>query len=269
MLNIKINENISNDNKVEKKAKINKIINDKKGDNYEKLIYLAMLAEQASKYDDMVEFMKKVASERTGDFNSDEKSLMSVAFKNFISVNRQVNKTIKTYENKEKKKNNSPYLSYILEYKKLILDEFIEQCQNIINFIEKICLPKAKENESKGFYLKMLGDYNRYIGEYVEGSLKNKIIDSCNKYYSEADKILKNFPYINPIKLGLLLNTTNFYYDIMEDPQKAIKLSEIAVKKFEVEKAKNNIDKESDEFKDSQKIYELIKENLDLWKAKK
>ena len=56
------------------------------------------------------------------------------------------------YENKEKKRDNSSFLSYILEYKKLILDEFIEECQDIINFIEKICLPKAKENESKSYY---------------------------------------------------------------------------------------------------------------------
>ena len=128
-----------------------------------------------------------------------------------------------------------------MEYKKLILDEFIEESQDIITFIEKICLPKAKEEESKGFYLKILGDYNRYIGEFVEGTLKNKIIDNCNKYYSEADKILNNFPYIKPIKLGLLLNKSVFYYEMMNDHQKAINLAEIGVKKFEEESAKNNI----------------------------
>ena len=268
IMNIKNNENIFNNYKVKKKAKINKIINEK-GYNYEKLIYLAMLAEQAKKYDDMAEFMKKVASEKTDGLYSDERNLMSIAFKNFISVNKSSIRTVMVYENKEKKRDNSSFLSYILEYKKLILDEFIEECQDIINFIEKICLPKAKENESKSYYLKMLGDYNRYIAEFIEGSLKNKIIDNCNKYYSEADKILNNFPYINPIKLGLLLNTTKFYYEIMNDHQKAINLAEIGVKKFEEESAKNNINKESDEFKDSQSIYGLMKENLDMWKAEK
>ena len=111
----------------------------------------------------------------------------------------------------------------------------------------------------------MLGDYYRYIGEFVEGSLKNKIIENCNKYYSEGNKILNNFPYTNPIKLGILLNTTLFYYEIMDNPQKAIELSEIVVKMFEKEKEKNKIDKDSD----SQKIYELVKENLDIWKAEK
>jgi len=265
MMNIKVDENISIDKKVEKKAKINKIINEKEY-NYEKLVYLAMLSEQASKYDDMVEFMKKLATERTYDFNSDERNLMSIAFKNKISLNRAAIRNIMNYENKEKKKDNSPYLSYILEYKKIYLDEYIEECQDIINFVEKVCLPKAKINENKGFYLKMLGDYNRYIGQYAKGSLKKKIIDNCNKYYSEGDKILSNFPYINPIKLGLLLNTSTFYNEIMNDPQKAIKLVEITIKKYEEEKEKNKIDEDSDEFKDSKSIIEVMKENLNSWK---
>ena len=103
MMNIKVDENISIDKKVEKKTKINKIINEKKG-NYEKLIYLALLSEQANKYDDMAEFMIKLASERTYDFISDEKNLLSMAFKNLISLNRKAIRTIETYENKEKKR---------------------------------------------------------------------------------------------------------------------------------------------------------------------
>jgi len=39
----------------------------------------------------------------------------------------------------------------------------------------------------------MIGVYNRYIGQYAEGSLKKKIIVNCNKYYSEGDKILRIF----------------------------------------------------------------------------
>jgi hypothetical protein len=43
MMNINTNENIINDRKAEKKLKLNKFIHEKKGDNYEKLVYLAML----------------------------------------------------------------------------------------------------------------------------------------------------------------------------------------------------------------------------------
>ena len=52
----------------------------------------------------------------------------------------------------------------------------------------------------------------------------------------------------------------------MNDPQKAIKLVEIAIKKYEEEKEKNKIDEDSDEFKDSKSIIEVMKENLNSWK---
>ena len=148
----------------------------------------------------------------------------------------------------------------------MISEEFIGQVEDTINFVEKNCLTKAKEAEVKGFYLKMIGDYYRFIGEFAEGSLKNKIIDNCNKYYSEADKILSNLSYLNPIKLGLLLNTAVFYKDIMNESQKAINLAENIIKKFEEEKKNKKIDEDSDDFKDSESIYSLLKENLEMWK---
>jgi len=269
MMNINANENIFVDRKLKKKNQINKIVNEKKGNNYEKFIYIAMLAEQASKYDDMAEFMKRVVSEKSDDMSSDERNLMSIAFKNVFAVNRSAIRTIIAYENKERKKENSSFLSYIMEYKKLVSDELIGQIEDIINFIEKNCLPKAKEDESKGFYLKMIGDYYRFIGEFAQGSLKNKIIDNCNKYYSEANKILSNFSYLNPIKLGLLLNTTVYYYEVMSSPQKAINLAQTIVKKFEEDRKNKKIDENSDDFKDSLSIYNLVKENLDMWKSEK
>ena len=265
MMNMKVNENIFNGNKMEKKTKINKIFYEKK-DILTKLIYLTLISEQARKYDDMTEFMKKYCSEKNDDLNFDERELMNNAFKNYIQLNRTAIKNIIVYEKKENQKDKSIYLLYILEYKKLILDEYIEDCKNIINFIGKICLPKAKEDESKSFYLKMIGDYNRYIGEFVEGSLKDKIINNCNKYYSQADKILKNVSYLNPIKLELILNTSAFYKEIMNDSQKAINLSEITIEKFEEEQKLNKIDEKSDKFKDAVNIYNLIKDNMYKWK---
>ena len=113
----------------------------------------------------------------------------------------------------------------------------------------------------------MIGDYYRFIGDFAEGSLKNKIIDNCNKYYSEADKILSNFSYLNPIKIGLLLNTTVYYYEVLSSPQKAINLAQTIVKNFEEDRKHKKIDENSDDFKDSLSIYNLVKENLDMWKS--
>ena len=88
---------------------------------YEKNVYLAMLAEQCSRYKEMVQFLEDMVKQRDKDLNSDERNLLSIAYKNSISGGRSAVRTIMAYEAKEKKKENSTFLPYITEYKKLWL----------------------------------------------------------------------------------------------------------------------------------------------------
>ena len=51
-------------------------------------IFLARVAEQAERFDDMVEFLKQVIDAKDGDFTTEERNLLSVGFKNLIGVKR-------------------------------------------------------------------------------------------------------------------------------------------------------------------------------------
>ena len=86
-------------------------------DKYEKQIYLAMLAEQCTRYEDMMAFLEDMVKIKTGDLSSDERNLLSIAYKNTISLDRQAIRALYAYESKEAKKSDSPYLEYIREYK--------------------------------------------------------------------------------------------------------------------------------------------------------
>ena len=51
----------------------------------EEKIFWARVAEQAERFDDMVEFLKEAISAKSGDdFTIDERNLLSVGFKNLI-----------------------------------------------------------------------------------------------------------------------------------------------------------------------------------------
>ena len=71
---------------------------------YEKNVYLAMLAEQCNRFDEMVQFLEDMVKNRDKDLNSDERNLLSIAYKNSISSKRTALRTISAYEKKEKKK---------------------------------------------------------------------------------------------------------------------------------------------------------------------
>ena len=62
--------------------------------NVDENIFLARVAEQAERFDDMVMYLDKVLDEKHGGVNSDERNLLSVAFKNLISSKRAACRTI-------------------------------------------------------------------------------------------------------------------------------------------------------------------------------
>merc|ERR1712160_98966 len=61
-------------------------------------IFLARVAEQAERFEDMVDFLEKVLEEKGADVTADERNLLSVAFKNLISSKRSACRTIQAYK---------------------------------------------------------------------------------------------------------------------------------------------------------------------------
>ena len=232
---------------------------------YEKNVYLAMLAEQCNRFNEMVSFLEDMLKQRDKDLNSDERNLLSIAYKNSISGLRSALRTIMAYENKEKKKENSTFLPYIQEYRKKVEDELTKTCKNVLKVIDDELLKKAEDDEAKVFYIKMKGDYNRYIAEYAENELKKEVTEDALKSYNEATAIAKNLKVLNSIALGLALNFSVFYYEVMNDHDKAIQIASEDLDN--ANKELPNIDEDAEEYRDTVSIVNLLKENLDMWKS--
>jgi hypothetical protein len=108
----------------------------------------------------------------------------------------------------------------------------------------------------------MIGDYYRYVAESATEDKLNEVKDGALKGYSEAEKLSTSLNPCNPIRLGLALNFSVFYYEVMNDHKKACELGEKALSEA-LEKI-DDVDEET--FRDAKSIIELLKENLSLWK---
>ena len=64
----------------------------------EENIFMARVAEQSERFDDMVDFLKPVIKEKGATLSNDERNLLSVAFKNLISSQRSGIRTISAIE---------------------------------------------------------------------------------------------------------------------------------------------------------------------------
>merc|ERR1712025_170381 len=116
--------------------------------------------------------------------------------------------------------------------------------------------------ESKVFYLKMKGDYFRYLAEVAIGDKRKEIMESSQEAYKAAfDVAQKEMPPTHPIRLGLALNYSVFYYEILNDPDNACNLA-----KHAFDDAIAELDTLSEEsYKDSTLIMQLLRDNLTLW----
>jgi hypothetical protein len=223
----------------------------------EENIFLARVAEQAERFEDMVEFLKSVLDQKGADLTADERNLLSVAFKNLISSKRTAWRTISAIEQNPKYQK---FGSSLVEYKRKIENGLYKDCENIIQIVQSKVLSKVAENEAKAFFVKMVGDYYRYIAETAQGEKLEQVKREALKAYNEAIGI--QLPPCNPIRLGLALNFSVFHYEVMKDHKQACVLADEAL-----QQALEKIDDlGEDDFRDAKSIIELLKENLTLWK---
>jgi len=226
------------------------------------LVEMAKLAEQAERYDDMVKYMKDLTMK--GEKLTDEqRNLLSVAFKNVVGARRSAWRIISSIEQKQTDKGEISTLAF--KYREEIEKELQERCDEVLTLIDNHLLKTVEQTQSpveaKVFYLKMKGDYYRYLVEVTTGDSRDNLAKKSKDAYQEATEEAKELPSTHPIKLGLALNFSVFHYEIMNDGKQAC---DLAKKAFDDAIAELDHLKE-DSYKDSTLIMQLLRDNLTLW----
>ena len=231
---------------------------------YENHVYLAKLAEQAERYEgivkfkvirehfwhnllEMVENMKNVAS-ADQELSVEERNLLSVAYKNVIGARRASWRIVTSIEQKEESKGNESQVGLIKEYRQKIEAELAKICEDILEVLDDHLIKSAQSGESKVFYHKMYaidmlvytstwfwfavirkGDYHRYLAEFALGDKRKISADKSLEAYKAATEVATtDLAPTHPIRLGLALNFSVFYYEILNSPDQACHLAKQA-----------------------------------------
>merc|ERR1711931_360671 len=133
---------------------------------------------------------------------------------------------------------------------------------DILEILDKNLIPHSLHGESKVFYYKMKGDYHRYLAEFSTGQERKEAAENSLVAYKTASDIATNeLAPTHPIRLGLALNFSVFYYEILNSPDRACRLAKAAF-----DDAIAELDTLSEEsYKDSTLIMQLLRDNLTLW----
>ncbi|CAI9780911.1 unnamed protein product [Fraxinus pennsylvanica] len=230
----------------------------------EQYLYMAKLAEQAERYEEMVQFMDKlvVTSAAGAELTVEERNLLSVAYKNVIGSLRAAWRIVSSIEQKEESRKNDDHVALVKDYRSKIETELSEICAGILKILNDYLIPSAVSSESKVFYLKMKGDYYRYLAEFKVGDERKQAAEDTMVAYKAAQEIaLADLSPTHPIRLGLALNFSVFYYEILNSSEKACNMAKQAF-----EEAIAELDTLGEEsYKDSTLIMQLLRDNLTLW----
>merc|ERR1712146_270152 len=147
-------------------------------------------------------------------------------------------------------------------YRGSVETELQKTCGDILTILTENLIPASTSGESKVFYYKMKGDYHRYLAEFQAGETrKSSTEDALTAYKAASEIAVTELPPTHPIRLGLALNFSVFYYEILNSPDRACQLAKQAF-----DDAIAELDTLSEEsYKDSTLIMQLLRDNLTLW----
>jgi len=268
----------------------------------ENLRKLAETAEEAERYDDSCFYLKLIIAHK-GDNIEDrtnleqaERNLLSAAFKNVVGKLRQsarqlkekitdLKESLKNEKDGDMRKKIEADIELCQKYSNMVNQEVIQKCQEVVELLvdckdeepekahRKIKIPADPKceiqdtNEEAVFYLKMKGDYFRYMAEVnpngtmkiddQDFEFKKLAIDSYEKAATIANKLTET----SPIRLGLALNHSVCLFEITHQQAQA---QQVAQKAFN--DAIQKLDQLNDKtYKDSTLIMQLLRDNLALW----
>ena len=165
--------------------------------------------------------MKEVAKQKQ-ELTVEERNLLSVAYKNVIGSRRASWRVVTSIE----QKGDPERMTVIKDYKSKIETELLDICQDILSIIEESLIPNSTSEEAKVFYYKMKGDYHRYLSEFQSADVRKGSASAALDAYQAATGIAQSdLPPTHPIRLGLALNFSVFYYEILNSPDQACQIA--------------------------------------------
>ncbi|CAL5365238.1 unnamed protein product [Camellia sinensis] len=227
--------------------------------------YMAKLAQQANRYKDTVNFMEKLIIGSTSSSSSsgseltiEERNLLSTATKKVMDSLRAAWRALSSTE-----QNHNNHVALVTDYKSMIESELSHICNRVLNLLEKHLIPSASKSESKVFYLKMKGDYYRYMTEFKVGTERTEAAENTIMAYEAAEAIaVSELAPTLPTRLGLALNFSVFCYEIEGASEKACSMAREAYEEAmaKLDSLGNKSYKET-----SLLILQLMRDNLNLW----
>ncbi|KAJ7919983.1 14-3-3 domain-containing protein [Mycena leptocephala] len=221
----------------------------------------ATLMNSCGLYQDTLEILRPVAYSGQ-ELTLDERRLFATACGIMVKRLRHSCKIISLIESHKDVRGRKAGMT--TEYRQHVEAELFAKCKDILQILEDHLIPSAQSNESLVFYRKMMGDFYRYLAEFsIEFERRNHIEQSLAAYTVASHLATHDpeMPPTHPTRLGLAINFSILYHDILENPDEALEHANQAfsdgIRHFDL------LTEET--YKESILLLQLLKDNSTLW----
>eukprot|EP00026_Physarum_polycephalum_P013394 Phypoly_transcript_13789.p1 GENE.Phypoly_transcript_13789~~Phypoly_transcript_13789.p1 ORF type:complete len:254 (-),score=60.15 Phypoly_transcript_13789:250-1011(-) len=237
----------------------------------EEWVFMAKVAEQAERYEEMVEAMRHVIMTEPRELSLEERNLLSVAYKNVVGQRRASWRIISSCEQKQgvvtenmgkEEREMKEYLARkCAQYREKIEEELRAICGDMLLIIQEHLL-RTESALERVFFLKMKGDYTTYMAEVSTGPSRAEYARASSDAYTQsADEAAQGLRATDPIRLGMALSYSCYFYEILNQPERALRIAKQAF-----DSALEELDDlTEDNYKEATLQMQLLRDNITLW----
>ncbi|KAF2882036.1 hypothetical protein ILUMI_24136 [Ignelater luminosus] len=223
----------------------------------QKYVKWASIAEEAGRFDDAALAMKS-AVETGEELTNEEILTLGYVYSTVIGSRKSSWTAILSMAQNV---TNCAILSQMIQdYKEVVELEIRKICTDVLCLLDVYLLPKATTAEIKVFFLQMKGDYCRYLVEIAKGQERIDMINEVHKAYQDGfNTSVEELPPVHHARLGLALNYSVFYGDVLNQKEEAKNLATQAIN--EATATAND-----DQLGDAKLTMLLMQLNIESWK---
>lgn len=226
----------------------------------EEYVLLARYAERAERFDEMADFMGSRVETDPG-LTAEERDMFSAAFKGALTGRRNAVRVAVSVEQQETQEGQTEKATLAAGYRTKVEAELQDVSNKALALLQNKLVPTAADSEAKTFYLKMMGDYQRYIAEFAQGELRARAAEAAKDAYCKGTAEAEALPTVHPVRLGLALNYSVFQHEVLQNTVEAVNIAKQAYEGASSQLGSVPEENRNDAFLTMQ----LLQDNLGLW----
>jgi 14-3-3 protein epsilon len=237
----------------------------------EELVTLCRLAEASGRWHDMVELTTELVLLSSRDKESlsvEERNLVAVAFKGLAAGPRHALAALATARARATRRGEDEHVRCASTYAGAVRVELSNICRALRGLLSDVLMAQAHSSESAVFYLKLEGDYARYLAEAAEVAAESMAHaraarDAYERALARARSADAGLSAAHPIRLGLMLNMAVLTYEVEREPERALTMAAAALRQAEASRPELPTEMQSD----TTLLLDLLRDNVETWTA--